>query len=309
MEVRVQTWGDDLRLPCITDAATLGPLLSSVEYLRNTTVPFQSKHLHSLKRDIWYVLRRPCDRSRSGFLYVWSAQSCCVYISGEAPSAKRPTPRVALLRLRVDPQFFGDGVGPTVFAATLSAASRRLWIEDTLIWKGRPLTEDTFSTRWRKGREWLANYCLLDTRLLSDLSIEMASWTSLDSMTDTGVWELQPEGVGRKRMLWMENRGSPVLSSMPPPPEPVASVPVLDLAGPLIAVATREAGPEQWSLASADGSSLGRALIRTLAVSSELRSSKTARVEVVWAAEFKKWEILAVTQGMASHSSFFGTPS
>lgn len=309
MDIRVQTWGDDLRLPCLTDQATISPLLAAVEHLRNTTVPFQSKHLHSLKRDIWYVLRRPCDRSRSGFLYLWPAQSCCVYISGEPASVKRPSPRVALLRLRVDPQFFGDGVGPTVFAATLSPASRRLWIEDTLVWKGRPLTEDTFSTRWRKGREWLANYCLLDTRLLSDLSVEMASWGPLTSMTDTGVWELQPEGVRRPRMLWMENRGSPVLSSMPPPPEPATSVPVLDLAGPLIAVATREAGPDQWSLASADGSSLGRALIRTLAVSSELRSSKTARVEVAWAAEFKKWEILSVTQGMASHSSFFGTPS
>jgi hypothetical protein len=127
-------------------------------------------------------------------------------------------------------------------------------------------------------------------------------------MTETGVWELQPEGAGRKRMLWMENRGSPVLSSMPPP-EPTVAAPVLDLAGPLVAVATREAGPEQWSLASADGSALGRALIRTLAVSSELRSSKVARVEVAWASEFKKWEVLAVSQGLASHSSFFGTPS
>jgi hypothetical protein len=85
-------------------------------------------------------------------------------------------------------------------------------------------------------------------------------------------------------------------------------VPTLEiLGGPLVAVATRAAGPDQWSLAAADGAALGRALIRTLAVSTELRASKmaTVRVEVEWRPEFSKWEILGLTTDLAAHSTTF----
>jgi hypothetical protein len=79
--------------------------------------------------------------------------------------------------------------------------------------------------------------------------------------------------------------------------------------GPLVAIATRSSGPDQWTLTSAEGVSLGRALIRTLAVSSALRSAKTdtVRLEVEWNGVFKKWEGRAIAAaGMAaSHSSFF----
>jgi hypothetical protein len=79
--------------------------------------------------------------------------------------------------------------------------------------------------------------------------------------------------------------------------------------GPLIAVASREAGPEQWTLSSSDGVTLGRALVRTLAVSEGLRSAKTAtiRVEVVWNDIFKKWEVKGITDSLASHSANFGS--
>ena len=55
---------------------------------------------------------------------------------------------MALLRLRIDPQFLAPGTGPTIFAATLSAAARGLWIEDVLQWNGRPV-EEPFSRRMK----------------------------------------------------------------------------------------------------------------------------------------------------------------
>lgn len=304
--VKVQTWGDDLRLPCFISAAETAGLLSELEPLRRQSTPFQSKHVPALKRNTWFALKRPADRTRTGLLCVWPDQQCCVYISGEQPSAKRPTPRVALLRLRVDPQFFAPGTGLTVFAASLSAAARRLWVEDTLIWKGRHVSNDeTFTTRFRMASQWLEHYCILDPRLVSGIDVEMAPWEPLDRVTPTGVWELlQADEAGRRRLLWIANHSDMHVEYAVP--AAVVAVPKLD-GGPLVAVATREAGPEQWGLASADGVSLGRALIRTLDISNTMRSLKspTARVEVTWNSTFQKWEIREISTGLASHSANF----
>lgn len=310
MAVKVQTWGDDLRLPCFINAAETAGLLVELEPLRRQSTPFQSKHVPALKRNTWFALKRPADRTRTGLLCVWPDQQCCVYISGEPPTAKRPTPRVALLRLRVDPQFFAPGAGLTVFAASLSAAARRLWVEDTLIWKGRNVSDETFTTRFRMASQWLEHYCILDPRLVSGIEIEMARWEQLDHIVPTGTWELQADEASRRRLLWIANHADTpldhALTAAPSTAAAPAAAPKLD-GGPLVAIATRESGPDQWGLTSADGVSLGKALIRTLEISSAMRSLKnsTARVEVMWNSVFKKWEIREISTGLASHSANF----
>jgi len=300
--IKVQTWGDDLRLPCFIQAAETAGLLGELEPLRRPSNPFQSKHLPALKRNKWFVLRRPVERS--GLLVVWPAKQCCVYVSGEQPTHKRPSPRVALLRIRIDPQFIAEGTGLTVFAATLCSSTRKLSIEDTLLWKGRSLTQDElFSARWALAVQWIEHYCILDPRLLGGIEIEAATWGALDSLKSEHIWELQADETGRNRLLWIANHADPsveeieVLASS----GPGRQVPTLD-SGPLVANAARDVGPEQWSLSAGDGTSLGKALIRTLAVSERLRSSKSPklRVEVAWNPTFAKWEIKAVSESLAT---------
>ena len=310
--VRVQTWADDLRLPCFVNATDTAELLSALDQLRKPAIPFQSKHLPALKRDAWFVLRRPADRARTGLLCVWPKQRCCAYISGDPPSPRRPTPRVALLRLRIDPQFYACE-GMTVFAATLSASARRLWVEDTLVWKGRPVQEEeTFRQRHRRGVQWLEHYAILDARLIDGLEVQAAPWQSLTALEPEGTWELvQADEPGRRRLYWIANHApaeyqSPVLAAT----APIASVPQLDLGaatGPLVAIATRQSGPEQWAVSSADGKPLGRLLVRTLAISAELRAVKgnTTRVEVEWNSAFNKWEVKRLSTALAAHSSRF----
>lgn len=299
--IKVQTWGDDLRLPCFIQAAETAGLLGELEPLRRPSNPFQSKHLPALKRNKWFVLRRPIDRS--GLLVVWPAKQCCVYVSGEQPTHKRPTPRIALLRLRIDPQFLTEGTGLTVFAATLCSSTRTLSIEDTLLWKGRSLIQDElFSARWALAVQWIEHYCILDPRLLGGIEIEAAAWGSLDSLKPEHVWELQADETGRNRLLWIANHLGTTDTSAE---ETVAQaqVPTLE-SGPLVANAARDIGPEQWSLSAGDGTGLGKALIRTLAVSERLRSSKSPklRVEVAWNPTFAKWEIKAVSDSLATMS-------
>lgn len=298
--IKVQTWGDDLRLPCFLSPTGL---LTDLEPLRRPSLPFQSKHIPALKRNTWFVMKR--STVRSGLVVVWPAMKCCVYISGDAPTQKRPEPRVALLRIRIDPQFLSDDVGLTVFSATLSSATRRLVLDDTLLWKGRRIFEtETFSKRWNRAVQWVEHYCLLDPRLMGGLEIEMARWEPLDSLRPEKSWELQPDEVGRKRLLWIANYSSQE-SETEKVPQTVASfapsAPVLET-GPLVAKATRDSGPEQWLLEAGDGKSLGKALIRTLAVSSVLRSAKTdgLRVEVSWNRGFQKWEILGLSDSLVT---------
>lgn len=316
LSIKVQNWGDDLRLPTVMEPTAI---LKQVLTLRRAPIPLQSKHLPALKRNVWYSLRRPADRSRMGLLCVLPSQQCCVYVSGEPVTPKRPQ-RVGLLRLRVDPQFFAADAGPTVLAATLSAPARKLWVEDVILWKGRAVhEEETFQKRWELAAQWLEHYCMLDPRLLGGIDIEMANWQALEDMEPTGVWEIIQDQTGCRRLLWVSTLGGQTHVASPPltaystpilratPALELPMVPTLDVVdGPLIAVATKESGPDQWSLKSADDVVLGRALIRTLSVSTALRSvANGQRVQIHWNSTFKKWEIMALTVEPASHSRVF----
>lgn len=322
--IRVQSWAESLRLPCFMNADEVAPLHTAVDPLRRSPVPLQSKHLPALKRGQWYALRRPAERARQGLLCIWN--QTCVYVSGDAPTARFPTPRTALLRLRVDPQFTRPGAGLTVFAATLCPTARRLWVEDVLVWKGRDVfAEEGFRARWCLAAQWLEHYCIVDPALVDGLELVLARWTALDQVKPEGVWMLQSEESGRRPLLWnaasvrhdetsrqtlrithVSAEGSSEAEA--PSPAPFAAAPKLDV-GPLMAIAVREAGPDQWSLISAEGVSLGRALIRTLEVSTALRSSSTKPiVEVEWNDGFKKWEVKAVCTGSgvtATAAAFF----
>jgi hypothetical protein len=312
--VKPTHWGDDLRLPTFTVATDTATLLAELEPHRRTAQPFQSKHLPALKRNVWFALRRPADRARTGLLVVWPALGACVYLSGEPLSSKRHGGynRVALLRLRVDPQFLEAGAGMTVFAATLSPSTRRLWVEDVIVWKGRSvLMEETFQTRWRMATQWVEHYCIQDPRLLGGLSVELAPWHPLDTVEPTGSWDFVCADIAGSRRLWWFARHADAPAHVTTTSTVATTIPVVvvphDPSAPLVAIATREPGPDRWALASADGVSLGHALIRTFKVSSALRVQKgsTARVDVAWAAAFDKWEILGLSSDVASHSSFF----
>ncbi len=312
---RNQNWGDDLRLPTCMDPL---PIVTEVlEPLRRISLPFQNKHLPVLKRGSWYALKRPVDRSRTGLLCLWPERQAAIFVGSD-----RARTRVALLRLRVDPQFYAAGAGVTVFAATMCPASRELLMEDVLMWKGADVGNSlTFTKRSDLLSQWLDHYCEVDARLIGGLQVRAAAWTSLDAVTPDGVWEFQQDEAGRRRLMWLPPRASTVADSVAsleaipaspfvpttttPSPEEIPNIQI----DTLVAIATKEAGPEQWSLKSSDGISLGRALIRTFAVSAALRScsSGVAHVTVEWNPQFSKWEVLALSTGEPLHSSFFTT--
>lgn len=244
------------------------------------TTPFQSKHLPSLKRSQiqWFALKRPESRpeSRTDMLCIDPVRRACFFVSDTA----------TLMRIPMDADMFGPPVSPdtditatrfTVFAAT-RVNNATLTIEDTLVWKGRSLERETFSERFAFCRQWCPK------KTLDGISVTLAPWLPLESMTSDGVWELQSDEPGAVRLEWSQS----------PPSNP-------DTSRPLPAIATREEGPDQWSLSFPDGTkpSPALALIKTLAVSAQLRltTSKTVWVTVVWNSAFNKWEITGKANG------------
>jgi len=290
-----QVWSDTLRLPCVANHESV-KLIDGLSPPSNP-IPFQSKHLPSLKRNVWFALKRPIDRSKTGVLCILPEKQLCIFVSGEQPSKKFPTPRVAIITIRVDPQFFEAGK-PTVIEATLSGRDRKLWIEDVCQWKGRIMETETFGQRWSLAKQWLDNHCIFDADKLG-FSIELAPWTRLMDMRPEGVWELMPDEARQRRLRW-------ICKDKPEYDIPVPVV-IAQKKGTPVAIATRcISGPDQWDLTTADGITLGRALIRSMQISTALRSSKNiVRIEVEWQPGFKKWEAKKITQDSPSQNDFF----
>jgi hypothetical protein len=152
--------------------------------------------------------------------------------------------------------------------------------------------------------------------MISGIEVAPAPWTSLASVKPDCVWDFQQDDAGHKRLFWLGVKApatsavTSAATSTVPAPVVTAPVPVtVQSKGPLVAIATRESGPDQWALSAADGTQLGRALIRRFQVSSELRSLEgKPRVEVQWATAFGKWEIVGLSTGAASPRANFVVP-
>lgn len=293
-----QVWADTLRLPCLE-------LQESIKLLKDLSppripIPFQSKHLQALKRNVWFALKRPQDRSKTGYLCILPSLGATVFVSGEQPSKRFPERRVALINCKVDPQFFTDG--PTVMEATLSARDRRLTIEDVCQWKGKIVNGEPFQNRFTLAKQWLEHYCMPGP----EIQMELAQWSPLTSVRPDGVWELI-DHVGRNRLRWV-SKGTEQVEGNAVKADKAVKVPVIKpvpVSQNLTALATKNIGPDQWDLSTSDGTALGRGLIRSMAVSSLLRGSQPTKVEVRWAPSFKKWEILGLSQGpLNSHENF-----
>lgn len=289
-----QVWADTLRLPCLD-------LQESITLLKDLSppripIPFQSKHLQALKRNVWFALKRPQDRSKTGFLCIIPSLGATVFVSGEQPSKRFPERRVALINCKVDPQFVSCDAGPTVMEATLSARDRRLTIEDVCQWKGKIVNGEPFQNRFTLAKQWLEHYCIPGP----ELQMELAQWSPLTSVRPDGVWELMDQ-AGRHRLRWtcksQDQTPETKIAGIKPVISGLTAQTAQTALTALTALATKSIGPDQWDLSTSDGFSLGRGLIRSMGVSSMMRgNTQPCKVEVRWAGLFKKWEILNLSK-------------
>lgn len=271
-------YGDTLRLPILQDPSLIASVMEEcAPHRRSLTIPFQSKHLPALKRNVWYAQRRPIDRSRAGFLVIRSGLPC-LFVGDKSQIAVLSGSPVTAAEIK----------GATIFIGTLSAASRSFWIEDLIMWEGSAV-EKCFSQRVRMSATWLSQHT---DQLTSALKYSIAPWESLSSVEAKGVWILQSDTSQITRLLW--NSISPAPTQTPTQaPTPTPTQTPTQQEKEMVAIAIKQNGPDQWLLMSITGKPLGRALVRKFEISSVLKEA-TQNVKIQWNPAFSKWEIISV---------------
>lgn len=288
-----------------------------------------SKKLGVLRSAPMMLAKRP-GSARSGYLCFYPLLKVAIFVEDVDHRKDQPVvrpPKVFILRMRHSPSIYSEG--GAVFAATLHLSDSILWLEDVLVWEGQSIWKThTFSKRWQILKSWFENDWTEDPNLQRGLIIKPRQPLPLSSfLSEPGdVWDFIPEDAGRRKLMWKDKRLMPVTISSypqkevkrparqkhepkveePVKPSPVIQVGILDSYfpslpqendGSLIAMAKKETGPDVYSLYSAEGTSLGLAVIRKMALSLAMRThckETPTRVRVEWCTAFDRWEILDV---------------
>ena len=223
----------------------------------------------------------------SGFLAVIPSLGFAVFLP---PVASRTQP--FRIRMRLDSNLYEEGA---VFSAYVTGgrANQSIVVEDILVFKGKSLWfTSVFQERWSILKDFLEHMWQPDT-VYQGIPIRFASYVPLDSLSeatiqdDTSVIEFVPNATNQKRLIWM-----------PPKVAPVAS------ATQLTARKETGSGPDVFMIYRGS-EKLGQALVRTLAISKELRAAFAAAaataattnevaVNAVQNRQFDKWEILGL---------------
>jgi len=184
-----------------------------------------------------------------------------------------------------------------------------LQIEDLLIYENEDLwTHQTFSSRWTQLNAFWnrlpADQPLLAVKPQIVEPISIADW---DSHYDSSLsWILQPEGARNQRFYWWD--------SITPKKETTYVAPTMKRATTvqvqICALAKPSGLPDAYTLEASDGKPIGIAAVSTMALSQELRSSASSKVEVAWNEEFNKYQITKIlpSEIPVSGPSFFRTP-
>lgn len=221
----------------------------------------------------------------SGFLAVVPSLGYAVFLP---PVASRTQP--FRVRMRLDSSLYEEGA---IFSAyvTGNRSTSTLVVEDILVFRGKSLWfTSVFQERWKILKDFLEHMWQPDT-VYQGVPIRFASYISLDKLVASGTPEKQdensviefvPNSINQKRLIWMPPKVAPIASSIQ-----------------LTARKETGSGPDVFMIYRG-AEKLGQALVRTLAISKELRAAfsistiSEVPVNAVQNRQFDKWEILGL---------------
>lgn len=260
----------------------------------------QTREAEQLLRGKWFLHRRPGDGTRTGYLCIYPEKSAVLYVEGLSRN-----PRIALLRIRVDPYMWSTG--GQVLAATFSPVERTIYLEDYLFRNGVNVwSTQTYTTRFETMQQFLDEELLVDEKLMNGIKIECTSLDVLGTSLNSGVWEFIPDAPAKRRLLW--------INQMIRAESQVSETPIQEkYIGERIARAqpAESNAPDQYDLFAEKGESLGLAVIRGLALSKLMRQATAdvpgaCSVQVDWIAAFGRWEVKSISpQKRIAPFSFF----
>lgn len=232
----------------------------------------------------------------SGFLTIVPMLGYAVYLP---PVAAKIGPQ--RIRMRLSERVLRDGA---IFSA-YTTRDKRVVLEDVLAWAGESVWHrKTFEERWNKMlREFVATDFVNDAVLQHGYVFELAHHAPVQQLNepeDGQLLEFIPNGANQKRWIWMPSR-----NASPATPTPQVTATATAVVGPRPSATSVAAehtvrkettlGPDVYSVWKGE-ERLGIALVRTLAISKQLRlsSADTIPVRVEWNRPFEKWEVVEV---------------
>jgi hypothetical protein len=223
----------------------------------------QDADITFLKSDPYIVTTRPRG-ILSGQLVIQNGGA--TYIP---PLGKQPIP----LRLRLKEDVRSKNA---IFSAYMDESI--LVLEDVMVWNDVYVLSQGFEERWKRMEEWNRGWQPDDT--LQGVSIRFAEYVPLGSLVkpeERQLLEFVPLKKGR-RLIWLPDETEQTASE--------------------VFAARREAGigPDIFSLWRGTERVPGIALVRTLAISRQLRlyPADEMAVRCGWNKMFERWEILGL---------------
>jgi hypothetical protein len=261
-----------------------------------------------LKKGGFFVLENE-GKADPGFL-VFLPDQPAVFLQ---PRGRYQT--ASTLRLRVS----AAATEGTVLVATLDDVLHSLRLEDVWMWRGACVTDQPYSLRRNRLKEFVESHWIPDARLLGGIFTSVAQPVSLEKFADKQDWsqchsvEFIPEQAGRRRMVhFLEEQQAAAVghaaekkerSVQALPMKPMKPVEVQPSEPPTRRVTTGQRVkavpvdkmPDIYDLYDIEGQLLGRASVQQFALSLQMRDATKDRwVKVEWREEFNGYEITAL---------------
>ena len=256
-----------------------------------------------LKKGGFFVLENE-GKADPGFL-VFMPDQPAVFLQ---PKGRYQT--ASTLRLRVS----AAATEGTVLVATLDDVLHSLRLEDVWMWRGACITDQPYSARRTRLKEFVESHWIPDARLLGGIFTSVAQPVSLEAFSGKQDWsqchsvEFVPEQPGRRRMVhFLEEQQAAAVGHAAEKKErgvqPVKPVQPVQHAEPVKPVARVTTGqrvkaipvdkmPDIYDLVDIEGKPLGRASVQQFALSLQMRDTTKERwVKVEWREEFNGYEI------------------
>jgi len=219
-------------------------------------------------------------------------------------------------------------VGPIICEVAYDSQESTLWIWDLVVWEKKNIWSSmSYSARWHLLQN-AVRPLIYENHPTCDISIKYPCWLSMKEFLmeteEVGYsYEFQPEKAGLKRLLWLIPKGADTFkptsfherkmvsetTCMIIPEEADTVAPVVPVLPTRVvqATPTKQANklvgllvkdklsklPDTYKLFSESGDDLGLAAVRSMEMSSKLRSvgPQGFKVELVWYESFQKYEV------------------
>jgi len=278
---------------------------------------------NALQQNLYHVWKRPAHLRAHWLILSENSPSIMVDI--------RNSDNVRSLKFPYDTRTV-QKLGPIICEVAYDSQESTLWIWDLVVWEKKNIWSTmSYSSRWDIIQK-LLRPLIYESHPTCDISIKYPSWMTMkDFLSETDEvgysYEFQPEKAGQKRLLWLIPKKEDTFKAatfherkmisettciiVPDEPDEIQKTVFAPIEvkrerpipkesvkreEKLIGIIVKDKLsklPDTYKLTSETGEDLGLAAVRSMEMSSKLRSvgQEGYKVELQWYESFQKYEV------------------